>query len=92
MQHDRLQLRLWVNGELKQNANTSDMIWPLAEQISAISNHVTLDPGDVILRGRRQSRDGVRRLSRSGRIDAEIDGLGRLSVEIVADQPFASGG
>ena len=93
VQHDRLQLRLWVNGDLKQSANTSDMIWPLAEQISAISNQVTLKPSDVILTG---TPAGVGMASGTylevgDRIDAEIDGLGRLSVEIVADQPFASG-
>jgi 2-keto-4-pentenoate hydratase/2-oxohepta-3-ene-1,7-dioic acid hydratase in catechol pathway len=93
VQHDRLQLRLWVNGDLKQSANTSDMIWPLAEQISAISNQVTLEPSDVILTG---TPAGVGMASGTylevgDRIDAEIDGLGRLSVEIVADQPFASG-
>jgi 2-keto-4-pentenoate hydratase/2-oxohepta-3-ene-1,7-dioic acid hydratase in catechol pathway len=90
VQHDRLQLKLWVNGELKQNANTSDMIWSLAEQISAISDHVTLEPGDVILTG---TPSGVGLASgtflRVGdTVEAEIDGLGRLSVEIVPDQPF----
>jgi 2-keto-4-pentenoate hydratase/2-oxohepta-3-ene-1,7-dioic acid hydratase in catechol pathway len=90
VQHDHLQLKLWVNGELKQNANMSDMIWSLAEQISAISDHVTLEPGDVILTG---TPSGVGLASGTflkvgDTVEAEIDGLGRLSVEIVPDQPF----
>jgi 2-keto-4-pentenoate hydratase/2-oxohepta-3-ene-1,7-dioic acid hydratase in catechol pathway len=94
VQHDRLQLKLWVNGDLKQNANTSDMIWSLGEQVSAISDHVTLEPGDVILTG---TPAGVGLASRTflkigDKVDAEIEGLGRLSIEIIADQPFASFG
>jgi len=94
VRHDTLQLKLWVNGALKQNANTSDMIWSLAEQISAISDHVTLEPGDVILTG---TPSGVGLASGTflkvgDRIDAEIEGLGRLSVEIIPDQPFAPAG
>jgi 2-keto-4-pentenoate hydratase/2-oxohepta-3-ene-1,7-dioic acid hydratase in catechol pathway len=93
VQHDLLQLKLWVNGELKQNANTSDMIWSLAEQISAMSDHVTLEPGDVILTG---TPAGVGLASGAflkvgDTVDAEIEGLGRLSVEIVPDQPFPPG-
>lgn len=92
VQHDRLQLKLWVNGELKQNANTSNMIWSLGEQIAAISDHVTLEPGDVVLTG---TPAGVGMaagtfLKVGDSVDAEIDGLGRLSVEIVPDQPFPS--
>ena len=80
VQHDRLQLKLWVNGDLKQNANTSDMIWSLGEQVSAISDHVTLEPGDVILTG---TPAGVGLASRTflkigDKVDAEIEGLGRL--------------
>lgn len=90
--HGNLQLRLYVNGELKQNANTRDMIWSLAEQIEAMSEHVTLEPGDVILTG---TPAGVglaagTYLKVGDRIDANIDQLGRLSVEIVEDQPEAA--
>lgn len=82
-----LQLRLFVNGELKQNANTRDMIWSVAEQISLMSEHLTLEPGDVILTG---TPAGVglatgTYLKVGDKIEAEIDGLGRLNVEVISD-------
>jgi len=47
----KLALRLWVNGALKQDSNTSDMIFNLAEQIEQLSAGMTLHPGDIILTG-----------------------------------------
>jgi 2-keto-4-pentenoate hydratase/2-oxohepta-3-ene-1,7-dioic acid hydratase in catechol pathway len=83
-----LQLRLWVNGELRQDANTSDMIWPVPELVSRISEHVTLEPGDVVLTG---TPSGVGLATgtwlRVGDvIDCEITGLGSMRVEIVAEE------
>jgi 2-keto-4-pentenoate hydratase/2-oxohepta-3-ene-1,7-dioic acid hydratase in catechol pathway len=46
-----LQLKTIVNGEIRQNSNTSDMIFSCAEIISYISRHMTLVPGDLILTG-----------------------------------------
>jgi 2-keto-4-pentenoate hydratase/2-oxohepta-3-ene-1,7-dioic acid hydratase in catechol pathway len=46
-----LALKLWVNGELKQNSNTSKMLFSLAEQIEQLSINMTLHPGDLILTG-----------------------------------------
>jgi 2-keto-4-pentenoate hydratase/2-oxohepta-3-ene-1,7-dioic acid hydratase in catechol pathway len=47
----KLGLKLWVNGALKQDSNTSEMIFTLAEQIEQLSAGMTLHPGDVILTG-----------------------------------------
>jgi 2-keto-4-pentenoate hydratase/2-oxohepta-3-ene-1,7-dioic acid hydratase in catechol pathway len=47
----KLGLKLWVNGVLKQDSHTSDMIFTLAEQIEALSAGMTLYPGDLILTG-----------------------------------------
>jgi 2-keto-4-pentenoate hydratase/2-oxohepta-3-ene-1,7-dioic acid hydratase in catechol pathway len=47
----KLGLKLWVNGVLKQDSNTSDMIFTLAEQIEQLSAGMTLYPGDLILTG-----------------------------------------
>lgn len=79
-----LQLRLRVNGELRQNANTSDMIWPVPELVARISEHVTLEPGDVVLTG---TPSGVGLATgtwlRAGDlIECEITGLGSMRVEI----------
>jgi 2-keto-4-pentenoate hydratase/2-oxohepta-3-ene-1,7-dioic acid hydratase in catechol pathway len=46
-----LGLKLWVNDVLKQDSNTNDMIFNLAEQIAQLSSGMTLHPGDVILTG-----------------------------------------
>jgi 2-keto-4-pentenoate hydratase/2-oxohepta-3-ene-1,7-dioic acid hydratase in catechol pathway len=46
-----LGLKLWVNDVLKQDSNTKDMIFNLAEQIEQLSNGMTLHPGDLILTG-----------------------------------------
>jgi 2-keto-4-pentenoate hydratase/2-oxohepta-3-ene-1,7-dioic acid hydratase in catechol pathway len=48
---NQLQIRTWVNGELRQDSNTSDMIFACNELVSYISQHMTLDPGDIILTG-----------------------------------------
>jgi len=46
-----LGLKLWVNGELKQDSNTAKMLFSLAEQIEQLSVNMTLHPGDLILTG-----------------------------------------
>lgn len=46
-----LRLRSWVNGELRQDSSTADMIFSVAELIHDISQYMTLDPGDVINTG-----------------------------------------
>ncbi|GAK05391.1 fumarylacetoacetate hydrolase family protein [Geomicrobium sp. JCM 19037] len=47
----QLALTTTVNGEIRQNSNTSDMIFTCKEIISYISKHFTLKPGDIILTG-----------------------------------------
>lgn len=46
-----LDLKLWVNGELRQNSNTADMIFSVADIVSDLSKIMTLKPGDVIFTG-----------------------------------------
>jgi 2-keto-4-pentenoate hydratase/2-oxohepta-3-ene-1,7-dioic acid hydratase in catechol pathway len=46
-----LGLKLWVNGVLKQDSNTKDMIFNLAEQIARLSDGMTLHPGELVLTG-----------------------------------------
>ena len=77
-------LRLWVNGELKQNGRSADMIFTIAEQIATASRIMTLDPGDVLLTGT-PAGVGVPKqtfLKVGDTVDAEIEGIGRLSVVI----------
>jgi 2-keto-4-pentenoate hydratase/2-oxohepta-3-ene-1,7-dioic acid hydratase in catechol pathway len=46
-----LQMTLTVNGEVRQNANTSQMIYPVADIVSFLSHIMTLEPGDIIATG-----------------------------------------
>lgn len=48
---NNLSLKTTVNGEVRQNSNTSDMIFYCDELVSYISHHMTLTPGDIILTG-----------------------------------------
>lgn len=79
-----LSLKLWVNGQLKQDGRSSDMIFSLAEQIATASRIMTLDPGDLLLTGTPAGVGAPKKtfLSVGDRVDAEIEGIGRLSVTI----------
>ncbi len=48
---DALQLQLKVNGELRQNANTAELIMPVAELVAYVSRFITLNAGDVVSTG-----------------------------------------
>ena len=83
-------LRTWVNGELRQDANTRDLIFDVPTIIAVLSAGLTLYPGDVIATG---TPAGVGigfkppRYLKSGDVVAiEIDGLGRLENTLVARQ------
>ena len=71
---------LKVNGAVKQNANLSQMIWSVAEQISRLSQAFELFPGDIVYSG---TPENVGPVVRGDRIDCHIDGLPDLSVKIV---------
>jgi len=47
----QLSTKSWLNGELRQNSNTADMIFSIAQIIAYVSRYFTLKPGDVILTG-----------------------------------------
>lgn len=46
-----LRLRTWVNGELRQDDTTAGLLFPLVQIVADLSQHFTLEPGDVILTG-----------------------------------------
>jgi 2-keto-4-pentenoate hydratase/2-oxohepta-3-ene-1,7-dioic acid hydratase in catechol pathway len=82
-----LRLKLWVNGELKQNGTTADQIFPVAEVVRYLSHFMTLYPGDVINTG---TPAGValgqpepKPYLRPGDVvELAIDGLGRQRQEL----------
>jgi 2-keto-4-pentenoate hydratase/2-oxohepta-3-ene-1,7-dioic acid hydratase in catechol pathway len=80
-----LRLRLWVNGELQQDESTSDMICTVAGLVSAASEVVTLEPGDVIPSGTPSGVGAGRGLFlRPGDVvRTTIDGLGTLENPVI---------
>ena len=82
--HD-LTITLSVNGATKQNASTAGMIYRIDEQIAAISQFVTLEPGDVILTGS-PAGVGLPRgefLHPGDHVVATAEGVGELHMTIV---------
>lgn len=79
-----LGLKLSVNGTVKQDGRTADMIFSIAEQIEILSKIMTLDPGDVVLTGTPAGVGAPKQtfLSVGDKVDAEIEGIGKLSVTV----------
>lgn len=75
----QLGLRLWVNGELRQDGNTAQMIHRIPSILQEISRIFTLEEGDVILTG---TPSGVGPVVSGDRIKAEIEQLGCLEVAV----------
>ncbi|TDW95017.1 2-keto-4-pentenoate hydratase/2-oxohepta-3-ene-1,7-dioic acid hydratase in catechol pathway [Kribbella pratensis] len=87
IEHQKLSLRSFVNGEPRQDSSTADQIFDVATVIHHLSQYMVLDPGDLIMTG---TPEGV---ALSGRfpylrpgdvVEVEIDGLGRQRQEYVA--------
>lgn len=80
----RLDLRLWLNGELMQDSNARNMTFHISETIAALTAVMTLDPGDVIAMGTPEGVGFARgRALRTGyHLRAEIEGLGQLDTYI----------
>jgi 2-keto-4-pentenoate hydratase/2-oxohepta-3-ene-1,7-dioic acid hydratase in catechol pathway len=78
-------IKLWQNGELRQSARTSQMIHPVAQIISFVSQSLTLLPGDVILTG---TPAGVGPIQTGDDLEAEIDNWPRLRNTVAIAQDF----
>jgi fumarylpyruvate hydrolase len=74
--------RIWlkVNGETRQDANTSGMIWSVPEIIAGLSRWWELKAGDLIFTG---SPEGVGALKRGDKIECGVVGLAALRFEII---------
>jgi 2-keto-4-pentenoate hydratase/2-oxohepta-3-ene-1,7-dioic acid hydratase in catechol pathway len=94
-----LAIRCFVNGDLRQDARTSQMVFDCFQQVSHLSEAFTLEPGDVIATGtpagvglgRQPVRDNL--LHTGDAVRVEIEGIGEL-VNTVAEEPegFVAGG
>ncbi len=85
---DDTQVRCWVNGELRQDANTRQLIFDVPTLIATISAGITLLPGDVIATGTPAGVgigfDPPRYLKAGDAVEMEIAGIGRLSNPVAA--------
>ena len=83
-----LDIRCWVNGALRQNSSTADMVFSVPQLVSYISQYMTLEPGDVISTG---TPEGVvlgmkekQWLKPGDEVMIEVAGLGRLTNTMIA--------
>ena len=86
---ERLALRTWVDGELRQDGNTSEMVAKLADMISHLTTVFTLEPGDILCTGTPagvgQGFEPPRFLKAGQRVRVEIEGLGAIDNEVVPE-------
>jgi 2-keto-4-pentenoate hydratase/2-oxohepta-3-ene-1,7-dioic acid hydratase in catechol pathway len=78
--YDDLLLELRLNGEVKQKERTSKMIHDVATQVSFLSRHVTLHPGDLIFTGTPGETAEIRP---GDVVEVELEGAGVLRNEVV---------
>lgn len=76
------QIRSYVNGELRQNGTTADMIFPCDEIVSYASKYICLEPGDLIFTGTPSGvaleGGGKKWLVPGDLVEIEVEGIGRL--------------
>jgi 2-keto-4-pentenoate hydratase/2-oxohepta-3-ene-1,7-dioic acid hydratase in catechol pathway len=76
----RLQIRLWVNGTIKQDFNTDDMAHKIPRCIEWVSSIHTLEPGDVLATG--TNHRGLSAFQDGDVVEMETEGLGRLRFNV----------
>jgi 2-keto-4-pentenoate hydratase/2-oxohepta-3-ene-1,7-dioic acid hydratase in catechol pathway len=85
-----LGIRTFVNGELRQQSNTDQLIFDCFRQVEILSQACTLEPGDVVATGTPSgiaaAREGQPWLEPGDRVRVEIDGLGAIENEVVQEQ------
>ncbi len=78
-----LGIRTIVNGTVRQEGNTRDMIYTPAELVSFISKIMTLNPGDVIMTG---TPEGIGTIKDGDTVEVEIEGIGKLTNKVLSDE------
>jgi len=85
-----LEMELQLNGETRQRENTGDMVYTCADVVRYVSIGATLEAGDIVTTG---TPEGVSELHDGDTVDAEIEAVGSMSVDIEArDVTFADVG
>lgn len=82
---NNLTLRTWVNGELRQEGTTADMIFDVPFLIEYLSSFMTLQPGDMIATG---TPEGLSDVVPGDEVVVEIEGIGKLRNFIVSETDF----
>lgn len=90
-----LRLRTWVNGELRQDASTSEMIHRVEDMLVELGSCFTLEPGDVLCTGSPAGVGGLMDppayLRIGDLVRVEIEGIGAIENRVIAE-PARSGG
>ena len=92
--HANLTVKLWVNGAIKQDGNTSEMVFNTEEQIEYAAAMLTLEPGDLLATG---TPSGVGQgrgefLKAGDIVETEVEGLGKQRNRVVAGSSAYQGG
>jgi 2-keto-4-pentenoate hydratase/2-oxohepta-3-ene-1,7-dioic acid hydratase in catechol pathway len=89
-----LAIRTFVNGELRQDSNTSQLIFDCYRTVEILSQACTLEPGDVIATGTSSGAafaiEGQPWLEPGDRVRVEIDGIGAIENEVVDERPHGA--
>jgi 2-keto-4-pentenoate hydratase/2-oxohepta-3-ene-1,7-dioic acid hydratase in catechol pathway len=86
-----LAIRTYVNGELRQDGNTAEMVYDCFQQVAHLSEAFTLEPGDVIATGTPAGIGAVRQpfpeglLKVGDAVRVEIDGIGALENKVIEE-------
>ncbi|MCK5594905.1 fumarylacetoacetate hydrolase family protein, partial [bacterium] len=73
---DNLKIELYLNGQIKQSSNTSNLIFNVEKLVSFISKVMTLFPGDIIATG---TPSGIGPMKRGDKVEVVIEKIGRLT-------------
>jgi 2-keto-4-pentenoate hydratase/2-oxohepta-3-ene-1,7-dioic acid hydratase in catechol pathway len=79
----KLQVKLWVNGTLKQNFNTDDMAHKIPRCIEWMTAIHDLEPGDILATG--TNHRGLSAFQDGDKVDLECEGLGKLTISVRDD-------
>lgn len=80
---NNLDISLTINGQVRQHSNTNDLIHNVESLIAAVTEVMTLEPGDMIITG---TPSGVGPLKPGDEIKLEIEGIGTLTNFVAADK------
>jgi len=86
-----LRVRTWVNGELRQDFSTADMVFTCAEMVEHLSKAMTLEPGDLITTGTSVGNGVLRNppllLKQGDVVKVGIEGIGSIENRVVNEAP-----